>query len=86
VAGRIVDAATGKPVPQASVSLVRKEGDSEDRQRTFAMEGGFRFSGAKPGEVTIEVRARGYEPATEGPYMLVEGRPLEDLLIRLQAK
>jgi Carboxypeptidase regulatory-like domain len=86
LAGRLVDSTTGAQVTGARVSLVSKVGDTMNRRMTIGMNGSFRFTGLKPGEYSVEVTARGYQQAAEGPHTLVEGRSMEDLVIRMQPK
>lgn len=61
VAGRVVEAATGQPVMEATVGVK----DSPKPQGTITHEDGrFRIENVPPGTVTIEVRHLGYQPVT----------------------
>jgi hypothetical protein len=84
LAGRIVSSTTGENVSGASVTLIRQEGPTQTRRMTIAPDGGFRFRSLEPGEYRIEIAAPGYTATTEGPFALVEGRSIEDILVRLQ--
>jgi outer membrane receptor protein involved in Fe transport len=55
VSGRVFDAATGSPVPEAELAI-------GDLRATSAGDGGFRFGSVPPGPRTLEVRRLGYAP------------------------
>lgn len=61
VAGRVVEAATGQPVTEATVGVR----DSDEPRGTVTQENGrFRIENVRPGTVTIEVRHLGYDAET----------------------
>jgi hypothetical protein len=79
--GIVVDAATGKPLPSASVTLWTPEGHGAGSRSTDS-QGRFAF-GAGPGTYNVSVSAPGFEPANQtvatgvaGNYTTVSLQPL----------
>jgi outer membrane protein OmpA-like peptidoglycan-associated protein len=70
IAGRVADLRTGAPVA-ANVNFPQQL--ALPVQRTDAREGSFSLSGVAPGEVTVEVSARGYATRTI-PVLVKAGR------------
>ncbi len=70
VSGRVVDAATGAPLPRAVVSLAPLSADGGAPapagaaiDQTTGADGGFRFSGLAPGRYSLSGSRRGYMTA-----------------------
>lgn len=60
LAGRVVDAATGRPVAEAELRLAGPDG--VERRERSGLAGGWRFAGLRPGRHVLTVRAIGYAP------------------------
>ncbi len=75
VRGQVVDARSGRPVPDARVVLSR--GDRSEAASTND-EGRYEVSGLVPGDYSVDVRAQGYVPARYGQREATErGSTLE---------
>jgi beta-lactamase regulating signal transducer with metallopeptidase domain len=91
VRGQVVDARSGRPVPDARVVI--SGGDRSGAASTNA-EGRYEVSGLVPGDYSVDVRARGYVPARYGqreatePGSMLEvggGRYTTGINVRLEA-
>jgi hypothetical protein len=82
VAGQVVDASTGRPVPDALVAL-RTPGSAVPRFVLTEPGGGFFFDLLAPGSYSILVSKSGYANATPPDLALVEGERATDVKIRL---
>ena len=65
VEGRVVDDATGEPIPGATVTLFSSDGGAAARALTDA-QGGFRLAVTQPGRFSVGAERVGYQPARSG--------------------
>ena len=68
VVGIVVDAATGKPIAQAQLTL-----RSTVWRTSSALNGSFALRGVKPSRYTLDVRRIGYEPLTRDSIVVTAG-------------
>lgn len=68
--GRVLDAATRKPVPRARVTAGT---ESESRMTWTAADGSWRFRGFRPGEATVRVDERRFVAWTRSGVRLAKG-------------
>ncbi|MGH7151758.1 MAG: carboxypeptidase regulatory-like domain-containing protein, partial [Planctomycetota bacterium] len=78
LAGRVVDGATGKPVPGFKARAIRESfpgarflADAEDTEGRA--DGSFEIADLEPGSYKVEVKAEGFAPATAGPFSVSAG-------------
>jgi hypothetical protein len=84
VVGRVVDAATGAPVPNAAVSL--EAADEEIHARINVRtddKGEFRYGGARTGRFTLDVDAPQYLRPAMIQFALSEGDPSKNIEVKL---
>lgn len=81
VSGAIVDAATGAPIPAASVQLAARE----RRVAVTADDGAFRLASLLPGRYEVSVRAVGFRPYTGAVQLSGRGTALRVPLERTEA-
>jgi hypothetical protein len=72
---RILDAATGEPIPHSEVTLVFASG--EQKGPLPGNRGGIRAKALPPGEVIPSAKAKGYRDTTGAAVTLVAGRETE---------
>jgi Carboxypeptidase regulatory-like domain/TonB-dependent Receptor Plug Domain len=65
VRGKVLDAATGEPVPQAEVTAASAEGRGAGRARS-AVDGSFTLELRAAGTFTLRAERAGYQPSTSG--------------------
>lgn len=79
IAGRVVDAATGKPIAGANLSLYRTDADreetsqpsfwnSDDYSAATDEEGKYRLNGLPPGKYQLNVYAQGYHESSSSGF------------------
>lgn len=94
VAGIVLDAGTGAPLPKALVTLSTAEDQPMDAQALTDRDGRFTFSNVPPGRYQLHADSSGYQPwwygaATAhhvpGILRLETGEKRADLVIRLEA-
>jgi len=84
LAGRVVGAAAGQPVPNASVT-VRAAGGGTGRDTALVAgalaraDGTFRIDGLRPGRYTVRVRAFGFAPLVRQGVAVTAAEPRVDL-------
>ncbi|HYI10935.1 MAG TPA: carboxypeptidase-like regulatory domain-containing protein [Thermoanaerobaculia bacterium] len=84
IAGRVVNAATGEPVPHAALALATEcaEGYSFGLKGDGAADGTFRFAPVCHGRHTLKAAARGFPPS-EIAYVFAEPEQTRRLTVKL---
>ncbi|HEU4561804.1 MAG TPA: TonB-dependent receptor [Longimicrobium sp.] len=85
VRGTIVDAATGRPIPNASVSVMSAADSSLVTGALTSAEGGFRAQGLAAGSYFLRISHPGHATTTRGAIRIAAGAPRVDAgTVRLQ--
>lgn len=80
LAGVVLDAKTGSPVPRYAVSV---RGMQQAPQQVHRSDGVFALEGLPPGRKTLLVEAPGYAPVLFGPCDVVAGGTSETVTVRV---
>lgn len=85
ITGLVVDAATGKPIPDARVILQTETADAGSlaSRTTAGSDGRFRYAPARYGKHTLTALAKDYLPA-EIEYVFAEPEQRREMVIRLE--